>query len=528
MENPRPRVAVAESFAEVGQAVLRRSGIELVSCVGAGREHLLQTLHDCDGLIVRSETLVDAALLQAGSRLRVVGRAGVGVDAIDIESATRAGIVVVNTPAANTIAATEQTFALMLALARRIPDACASVRNGKWERASFTGTELFGKTLGIVGLGRIGGSVALRAHAFGMNVLATDPFIASARAEAVHASLVPLDELLASADIVTLHVPFSPQTDRMIDAKRLAQMQPHAMLVNCARGGIVDEDALLAILDRGGLAGAAIDVVREEPPLHDSPGARLQRHARVVATPHLGGSTHEALARIAVELAQDIANVLVGRPAIGAVNAPAPSGLDADRIRPFVDAAYRVGKITAQLAEGSAGEGMQLVLRGAIADADPRPLRAALLSGMLQGTTERRVSAVNAESVAAEVGLRLDARADESAGAYAASIEVRCGTRRLVSTATIAGARIVEIDGFEVDAVPNGTLIVTRHNDVPGMIGAVGTILGEAGANVSTMQVARDERGALMVLSVDRPLGRETLAALEALPDMQRVNALTV
>ncbi|MDQ2663501.1 MAG: phosphoglycerate dehydrogenase [Candidatus Eremiobacteraeota bacterium] len=528
MEKPRPRVAVAESFAEIGQDVLRRSGIDLVTCVGFERERLLDVLHDCDGLIVRSETRVDAALLQAGPRLRVVGRAGAGVDAIDVTAATSAGIVVVNTPAANTIAATEHTFALILASLRQVSAAHASLLSGEWERGRFTGRELFGKTLGVIGLGRIGGSVAARAHAFGMSVIACDPFIATTRAEAVHARLVSLPELLARADIVTLHVPFVPQTDRLIDAEKLAMMRTDALFVNCSRGGVVDEPALLDALDAGSIRAAAIDVVREEPPSPGSTGARLHKHPKVVATPHLGGSTHEALARIAVELAQDIANVLVGRPAMGAVNAPSATGLDAEIVRPYVDAAYRLGKIAAQIFDETIRLGVTLVLRGTISAAEPAPLRAAFLSGLLQLTSERRISAVNAESVAAEIGLELRVRGDEPQGAFSASLEVVCAERRLVAIASNAGTRVVEIDGFEVDAVPDGALLITRHDDVPGMVGRVGTILGNAGANISTMQVARDSRGALMVLSVDRALSREAIAQLQRLPDMRRVEALTI
>ena len=305
------RVVIAEPFAESGLAVLRERGIEIVSCVGKP-ETLAAALADADGLIVRSETRVDRELLRQGPKLAVVARAGVGVDAIDVAAATDAGIVVLNTPGANTLAAIEQTFALMLALVRHVPAAVASLRAGVWDRKPFIGTELAHKTLGIVGLGRIGGGVAQRAAAFGMTLLATDPFISKARADAFGVELVPLDELLARADIVTLHTPLNAQTRGMIDAAKLALLQPHARIVNCARGGLIDETALLAALDAGTLAGAAIDVVATEPPPPDGPGAKLHKHPKVVSTPHLGGSTVEALERIAIELAQDVASVLLG------------------------------------------------------------------------------------------------------------------------------------------------------------------------------------------------------------------------
>ena len=318
----RPRVVVAEPFAECGIEVLREHGIEVICAVGAARGELLEWLPEADGLIVRSETRVDRTLLAAGPRLALVARAGAGVDTIDVSAATEAGIVVLNTPAANTIAAAEQTFALLLAHVRHVSAAHDSLRDGRWSRTPFIGTELYGKTLGIIGLGRIGSAVAARANAFGMRVLAYDPFVPQARADALGVALRPLDDVLARADVVTLHVPLTPQTERLIGARALAVMRPGAMLVNCARGGVVDEEALLAALDGGRLAGAALDVVAVEPPPPGGSATRLHRHPKVLATPHLGGSTHEALARIATELARDIVDVLRGGHGSGAVNRP--------------------------------------------------------------------------------------------------------------------------------------------------------------------------------------------------------------
>jgi D-3-phosphoglycerate dehydrogenase len=524
------KCVVAESFAPEGERVLLERGVEVVSCVGATRDALVTALRDADALIVRSETRVDRTLLEAGPGLRVVARAGVGVDAIDVEAATQAGIVVVNTPAANTLAATELTLAMMLAALRHLPDAAAALRAGRWERAQYVGNELFGKTLGIVGLGRIGAAVAVRAHAFGMSVLAADPYVGAARAEAYDATLVDLDELLERADIVTLHVPLTAQTKNMMSARRFGRMRPHAIFVNCARGGVVDERALLDALDSGRIAQAAIDVVALEPPTPGSPGTRLHCHPRVIATPHLGGSTHEALRRIAVELATDVADVLAGRPAQGAVNAPAPTGADAQLLRRYVDIAYRLGVVLPQLLDGTLQTPVTLIARGDIAGADPAPLRAALLSGLLQTTTERRVSIVNAEAIAAEAGVVLLVRSDEVRDPYVASLAVASGVHRLVGTSLHHGARIVEIDGFDVDAVLAGVLIVTRHRDMPGMIGRVGTILGEANVNISTMQVSRNAQGgdALMTLAVDRPVERPALDAIALVPGIVSVASIEV
>lgn len=522
------RVVVAEPFAENGLAVLRERGITIVSVVGAPRAALRAALSDADGLIVRSETNVDRELLASAPRLAVVARAGVGVDAIDVAAATEAGIVVLNTPGANTLAATEQTFALLLALVRRIPEAVASVRAGKWERKPFIGTELAHKRLGIVGLGRIGGAVAQRAAAFNMKLLACDPFISRARAEALGAELLSLDDLLRQSDIVTIHVPLNSQTHNLVDAARLRLMKPAALLVNCARGGVVDEHALLAALDGGTIAGAAIDVVEQEPPPLDGTGAALQRHPRVVATPHLGGSTHEALERIAVELAQDLATVLLGGPATAAVNAPIAEGPDAERLRPFVDLAHRIGRLYPQLARGAALPEFSLAMEGQIADLDSAPVLTAFLAGLLQTTTDRRVSIVNARTIAAELGVRVDVRADPRPNAFLSSLRAAGDGTSIVGTCTIGGPRIVEIDGFEIDAIPSGPMLLTRHRDVPGMIGKLGTLLGDAEVNISTMQVSRRDAGgdAIMVLATDRRADDETIARLRRIDGIKDVRVI--
>jgi D-3-phosphoglycerate dehydrogenase len=525
------RVVIAEPFSKTGIAVLEDAGISVVSVVGEPREALHAALADADGLIVRSETRVDRALLARGPRLAVVARAGVGVDAIDVPAATDSGIVVLNTPGANTLAATEQTFALMLSLARHTPAAVASIRAGRWERKPFIGTELFGKTLGIVGLGRIGGAVAARAAAFGMTLLAADPFISKVRAETLGAELIGLDELLARADIVTLHTPLNAQTLGMIDAQKLALMRPHALIVNCARGGIIDEAALLAALDTGALAGAAIDVVAQEPPPPDGTGAALHRHPLVIATPHLGGSTDEALERIAIELAHDVASVLLGGPAAAAVNAPIADGPDADVLRPYVDLAYRLGKLYPQLAMASALPPFTIGMEGAIAPLDSEPVERAFLTGLLQATTDRRVSIVNADAIAKELGVQVAVRRSERrATAYAASLRVEGGATSILGTVAANGPRVVAIDGFEVDAVPAGPMLVTRHHDVPGMIGRVGTILGEASINISAMQVSREDAGgdAIMILSTDRPAGDDTIDRLRTIDGVKTVRVLSL
>lgn len=526
----RPRVVIAEPFADAGVTVLRDAGIEVESRVGRPRAELAAALADADGLIVRSETRVDRELLAAGPRLSVVARAGVGVDAIDVAAATDAGIIVLNTPGANTLAATEQTFALLLSLARRTPQAVQQLRDGIWDRKQLIGTELYGKTLGIVGLGRIGGNVAVRAKAFGMTLLARDPYIGPARADALDARLVDLDTLLRESDVVTLHVPLTPQTVGLIDAERLRLMRPHAYLINCARGGVIVEHDLLAALDDGVLAGAALDVFGDEPPAPGGPGAALQRHPRVVATPHLGGSTHEALARIATELAHDVARALLGVPAATAVNAPVPSGPDAARVAPFVEVAYRLGRFYPQYARPLRMPGFALLLGGALAGAGAAPIVAAFLSGLLQATTDRRVAVVNAEAIARELGIAVEARDDGAASPYASSLRLEAGGLSITATAVGGSPRIVQLDGYEIDATPVGAMLITRHADVPGMIGRVGSILGDAQVNISTMQVSRNTVGgdAIMVLSLDRPADDATVAKIRAAPGVGSVRSLAV
>ncbi len=530
VESPLGRVVVAEPFDERGLALLRKAGAEVVSVVGKPRDDLHAALHDARGLIVRSETRVDAELLQLAPRLEVVARAGVGVDAIDVDAATAAGIVVVNTPAANTLAATEQTFALMLAAMRNVPQAHASVHGGTWDRKPFIGYELYAKTLGIVGLGRIGSNIATRAAAFGMTVIAFDPYVPASRANALGVELTEFEELLARADIVTLHVPLTPQTHGMIDALALSRMRSDAVLINCARGAVVDAAALLDALEHQRLRAVALDVFPEEPPPAASASRKLMQHERVVATPHLGGSTYEALERIALELARDVVHVLGGRPASGAVNAPSLSGADAERAGGFIDLAYRLGVLLPQLFEESMRDELAIVLQGELEEVDADPFVAALLAGVLPFMTDRRVTLVNAHAVARDIGLRATVSREGSSSPFRASLVVAAGGHRLVGTVLPHGPRIVEIDGFEVDAVPDGAMLVTRHRDVPGMVGRIGTILGNADVNISTMQVARGERGgeAMMVLEVDRDVERNVLDAIARVDGITSVRLATI
>ena len=510
---------------------MRAAGIEVDSQIGKPRGALMEALGSADGLIVRSQTKVDRELLSAGQRLLAVARAGVGVDAIDVDAATQAGIVVLNTPSANTLATTEQAFALMLAFARRTADAVSNVRAGKWDRKNFVGTELYGKTLGIVGLGRIGASVAQRAGTFGMKLLAHDPYTTQARADAFDVKLVSLEELLRRSDVVTLHVALNEQTRGLIGARELSLLQKHALLVNCARGALIVEDALLGALEAGTIAGAALDVFEQEPPVEGGTTWRLLHHPKVLPTPHLGGSTVEAFERIAIELAQDLARVLLGSPAAGAVNAPIFGGPEGERMQPFLETAYRIGRFYPQYARPASMPAFTLVAEGELGGFDTAPLVTSFLSGLLQGTTDRRVTIVNADAIAKELGVRVESRAGVRRGPYASTLCVHAGSTTIVGTVVNESTRIVDLDGFEIDAIPVGGMVITKHRDVPGMIGKVGSILGDADVNISAMQVSRTQDAggdAIMVLGVDRRAPDDAIARLRAVAGIKAVHAIEI
>jgi D-3-phosphoglycerate dehydrogenase len=361
-----------------------------------------------------------------------------------------------------------------------------------------------------------------------MSVIAHDPYIPASRASALGIELVEFDALLESADIVTLHVPLTPQTKAMIDARALAKMRDGAVLINCARGGVVDVEALIAALDARKISVAAVDVVPEEPPPAGSASARILVHPHVVATPHLGGSTFEALERIALELAEDVVRVLGGRPASGAVNAPTLAGADAQGASGFVDLAFAMGAMLPQLFDDALREEIAVVLQGDLSEVESDPFVAALLAGALPFITDRRVTSVNAVAIARDVGVRTMVTREGPTRPYRASLAVAAGGHRLAGTVLPKGPRIVEIDGYEVDAVAEGAMLLTRHRDVPGMVGRIGTILGDAKANISTMQVARSTRGegAMMVLDVDRPLERHVLDAIAAVEGIESVRSI--
>jgi len=497
------RILVAEPIASVGVELLRAAH-DVDERPGLTRDELCAILPDYDALIVRSQVQVDAGLIAAGTRLVVIGRAGVGVDNVDLDAATRAGIMVVNAPTGNTIAAAEHTFALLYGLARRTAQADASVRRGEWKRVEFTGLELRGRTLGIVGLGKIGEAVAVRAIAMEMHVLAVDPFVTTEQAANHGVELVGFDEVLRRSDVLTVHVPLSRATRNLIGRDAIAKLKPGAILLNVARGGVVDEAAVAEALASGHLAGAGIDVFEHEPPT-DSP---LLVAPNTLLTPHLGASTAEAQILVAEEVAAQVLDVLEGRSARYAVNAPLLTPETARAIAPYLPLAEVLGRFFAQFSRGGIRT-LTLEIAGELAEHDGSPLTAAVLRGLLETSTTERVNLVNAGALAKARGITVVERKTPDAGAFAALLTLsgEAGGRTAVVAGTVAAGepRITRLDDYRLDMAPADTMLITRHMDRPGTVGRVGIMLGEADINISAMHLARSRprEDALMILALD-------------------------
>ena len=511
-----PRILVADPLAEDGLDRLRRAG-EVTVVSKLAEAELIERIPDFDALVVRSETKVTAPILEAGRRLRVVGRAGVGVDNIDVAAATRKGILVVNAPRGNITAAAEHTIALLFAVARSVPQADASVKRGEWNRSKFIGTEIRGKTLGVIGLGNVGSEVAKRAHGLEMEVVAYDPVVSMERAELFNVELVALKDLLARSDFITVHVPLVDANRHLIGAPELALLKPTARLINTARGGIVDESALCEALVSGRLAAAASDVFEHEPagasPLFSLPN--------FIATPHIAASTIEAQVSVAFDVAEEVAAVLAGDLPRYAVNAPALPPEEFVYLRPFALLTERLASLHSQLFGGRVAA-IELEFEGEVAEHDINLLVAAAIRGVLQPFTEDRINAVNARLIASSRGVKLIERRSPAHGSYASLVTLRMHGHELAGTVLMGEPRAVRIDSFRVDLVPEGRFLVSRHEDRPGVVGSFGTILGKHDVNIASMQVGRDApRGnAMMILAVDDPVGDEVLSRLREVAGM--------
>jgi len=512
------KVLVAEPIAVQGLELLRRHH-EVDERIGLSPEEYRALLPEYDALMVRSQVKVDAEMIAAGTRLVVIGRAGVGVDNVDLEAATRAGVTVVNAPTGNTIAAAEHTLALLFALARKVAAADASVRRGEWRRSAFTGTELRGKTLGIIGLGKIGQALADRAGALEMTVVGTDPYVTAEQAALHGIELVDLEALLARSDVVSLHVPKTKATAGLIGTAQLAKMKPTALLLNVARGGLIDEAALAEALRDGRIAGAAVDVFATEPPV----GSPLLDAPNTVLTPHLGASTAEAQVLVAEEASQQVLEVLDGRSARYAVNAPLLTPETARAIAPYLPLAEMLGRFFSRFARGAVRT-LTLEVAGELAEHDVTPLQAAVVRGLLEGTTTERVNLVNAAHLARARGLTVVERKTPDAGAFATLVtvsgEVDGKPRTVAGTLANGEARFVRLGDYWLDVAPAPWMLVTLHIDRPGMIGRVGQLLGAADINISAMHLGRSapRSDAVMFLALDDAVPPDVAAAIRAIP----------
>ena len=512
-----PRILIADSLAPVGAELLRESA-EVDQLRDEDRPRLASLIANYDAVIVRSATQITREVLEGGDRLKVVGRAGVGVDNIDIQAATQRGVLVINAPTANSLSATEHTFALLLALARRIPSADASLKAQRWERKSHVGSELQGKVFGVIGFGQIGRRVATRARAFEMEVLAYDPFLQAEVARRLDVEPVGLGDLLARSDFITFHTPLTDQTRNMLNESRIALMKDGAAVINVGRGGVVDAEALLAALESGKLAGAGLDVFPEEPPTD----YRLAAHPRVVATPHIGAQTTEAQERIATETARMVLAALRGSLAVSAVNLPFRSS--GSRGEPFLRLGEQLGRLAA-VALGGSLQRVQADLWG-IDDDLRKSVAVAALKGALTPSCGEAVNYVNAERTATDrrVELVQATHSDQATYAHLVRVEARNaegGSMQVAGTVYRRGdLRVVSFAGFRLEFKPQGLLLIIRNQDVPGFVGRLGTLLGDDGINIADIHLARESgANALAVLRLDEAPNEACMAALLALDE---------
>ncbi|MDA0999862.1 MAG: phosphoglycerate dehydrogenase [bacterium] len=526
------RVLIAEPLSPRAQEILTSAaGFEVLNQPGIGREELIASMKSVDALIVRSATQVDEEVLKAGEQLKVVARAVIGVDNIDLESASRQGILVINAPDGNVITTAEHTIALIFSLARKIPAAVTSVKSGKWERSRFVGGEIFSKILGVVGLGRIGSTVARLAKDIGMSVIAYDPFISAEAASSRGVKLVSFDELLAQSDYITLHVPVTAETRHLIGREEIEKMKEGVRLINCARGGLLDEAAVAEAMDEGKIAGVALDVYEVEPPGKESP---LVFRDEVVCTPHLGASTEEAQENVATSVARQIVDYLSEGIVTHAVNLPSLTPEELERLGPYIDLAERLGSFLAQLASGGV-QRLQVIYGGPLEN-PMGPLTAAALKGVMSHfLSGARVNLVNALLLAKERGIEVDTTKRSEMPVYTDLIEIKVwtgeGERSVAGTFVRTGEpRIVLIDDLAVDAVPEGFMLVFKNDDQPGMIGTIGTLLGNHKVNIAGMQLGRQKKKgrAVAILNLDDPIPDDVLDELRSVPNIYDVKLVRV
>jgi len=525
-----PKVLIADSISPRGVDELSRDGaLEVSFQTGLTESELVKIIPEFSALVVRSQTKVTAQILNAGARLRVVGRAGVGVDNVDVETATRRGIIVLNAPGGNTVSTAEHTFSLLLSVARKIPQADASMRGKSWDRKNFEGIELYDKTLGVIGMGRIGSELSRRAIAFGMRVIAHDPYLSAARARTLQVELVDeLDDLLASADFISLHTPLTEETHHMVDATRLEKTKRGVRVINCARGGLIDEDALAEALHSGQVGGAALDVFEIEPLPSDSP---LRTAPNLVLTPHLGASTAEAQESVGIEIAQSIRAALLEGTIRNAVNMPNLDAKTLSIIGPHLRFGEKLGRFLSQVAPRRV-EQLNINYSGKVNEVDTTAITRSILKGFLQNAGGADVNEVNAPAFAESLGLKITETRLSALGDYTDMLELSAVADG--KTVSVGGAffgatpRIVSVNSRPVEARPHGVVLVLENTDRPGIVGRIGTLLGNHGVNIATMSLSRNQAGgtALTVLNLDTAPSEELLAEIRAGGDIHSAQVI--
>ena len=514
------KILISDNLAPEGKTTFEEAGFEVDARTSTSADEIFKIIGDFDGLVIRSATKITEELLEKAGRLKVIGRAGAGLDNVDIPAASRKGVVIMNTPGGNTVTTAEHTLAMIMALCRNIPQATASLKSNKWEKKKFTGTELLGKTMGIIGLGNIGKNVAQRTKALGMTVIGYDPFMTEDMAKSIGLNLVSLDEIYSEADIITVHTPLTADTKHLINAETIGKMKDGVRLVNCARGGIIKEDDLLEALKSGKVAGAALDVFESEPPL-DNPLLSLDN---VIVTPHLGASTAEAQINVALMVANQMVEYLKSGVAKNARNLAAISTEEMEKIAPHIMLGEKLGTLLGQVADGRANE-VIMEFYGDTAELTSEPLSTAILKGFLSSFAD--VNFVNAPFLAKDRGIKVSEVKSNERPNFQNKITVSISGA--YGKNTISGTlfnnkdpRIVMVDGMELEAIPEGEMLIFRNNDRPGVIGSLGRVLAEAGINIARMQFGREEAGgrAISIVNIDSPVNEKVVEQLSALPNV--------
>jgi D-3-phosphoglycerate dehydrogenase len=524
------KVLVSDNISTKGIEILKKAGLDVDLKTGMKPEELVAVIGDYHGLVVRSATKVTAKIIDAASSLKVIGRAGSGLDNVDLPAATKKGIVVMNTPGGNTITTAEHTFSLMSAMARQIPQATASMKEGKWEKKRFMGVELFNKTLGVIGIGNIGSQVAKRAQAFAMNVITYDPFLSEEKAKDMGVEKVNLEELFRRSDFITIHTPITAETRNMINKETIKIMKSGVRIINCARGGIVNEKDLYDALVEGKIAGAALDVFEKEP-AENNPLLTLDS---VISTPHLGAATKEAQENVAIAIAEQIADYLVQGTIRNAVNFPSIPADQVARLQPYINLSEKLGLFSAQIFEGGVTE-ITIEYRGEASEINTAPVKIAAIKGFLSPILEETVNFVNAPLIAKERGIEVKETKSADAGDYQSMIGLRIKAKDKESyiTGTLLSRkdpRIVAVDGFNIEIVPEGELLYIHNNDKPGVIGNLGTLLSKNNINIARMQFGREAPGgrAISVVTIDSPATPGIIEEIKSLPNVLSLKRVTL